>query len=68
MYFWVYGVKKTWLDKCLKSLDSEDPSKSDMVNGPKRYWNLTDTTFSIFIDPCEEYYSWKSLSEGYAKS
>ena len=55
MYFWVYGVKKTLLDKCLKSLDSEDPSKSDMVNGPKRYWNLTDNTFSIFIDPCEEY-------------
>ena len=55
MYFWASGVKKTWLDKCLKSLDSEDPSKSDMVNEPKRYWNLTHSTFTILIDPCEEY-------------
>ena len=25
---------KTWLDKCLKSPVSEDPSTSNMVNGP----------------------------------
>ena len=26
---------KTWLDKCLKSHFLEDPSKNNMVNGPK---------------------------------
>ena len=26
---------KTWLDKCLKSFVSEDPSTSNIVNGPK---------------------------------
>ena len=25
---------KTWLDKCLKSPVSEDPSRNNMVNGP----------------------------------
>ena len=28
MYFWTYGLRKTWLDKSLKSLVSEDPSTS----------------------------------------
>ena len=35
MYFRIYGPTRTWLDQCLKSLVSEDPSKSNMVNGPK---------------------------------
>ena len=26
---------KTWLDKCIKSTFSEDPSTSNMVNMPK---------------------------------
>ena len=30
-----------WLDKCLKSPVSEDPSKSNMVNGPKYCWKWT---------------------------
>ena len=34
-FFLTYGLRKTWLDKCLKSPVSEDPSKSNMVNGPK---------------------------------
>ena len=55
MYFWAYGLRKTYLDKCLKSLDSEDPSTSNMVNGPKHCWKLNDSTFTIFIDPSEEY-------------
>ena len=35
MYFWSLGLRKTWLDKCLESLISEDPLKSNMVNGSK---------------------------------
>ena len=35
MYFGNYGLQKPWLDKCLKSRGSEDPSKSSMVKGPK---------------------------------
>ena len=45
---------KTWLDKCQKSPVSEDPSTSNMVNGTKHRWNLNHSTFTIFIDPCEE--------------
>ena len=49
MYFRNYGLKKPWLDKCLKSPVSEDPSKSNMVNGPKYCSNLNCITFSIFL-------------------
>ena len=35
MYLGSYGLRKPWLDKCLKSLVSEDLSKSYMVNGSK---------------------------------
>ena len=35
MYFPNYGLRKTWLDQCLKSPVPEDPSKSNMVNAPK---------------------------------
>ena len=35
MYFLTYGLRKTWLYKCLKIPVSEDPSTSNMVNGPK---------------------------------
>ena len=30
MYFWTYRLRKTWLNKCLKSPVSEDPSTSNM--------------------------------------
>ena len=68
MYFWADGIRKRWLDKCLKSLDSDYPSTSNMGNGIKHCWNLNNSTFTIFIDPCEEYESWKGLSDWYAKS
>ena len=48
-----YGLLKTWLDKCLKSPVSEDPSTGNKVNGPKQYFNLYDSTFARFIDHCE---------------
>ena len=35
MYFRNYEPRKTWLDKCLKSPVGDDPSTSNMVNGPK---------------------------------
>ena len=35
MYFGSCGFQKTFLDKYLKSLVSEDPSTSNMVNGIK---------------------------------
>ena len=68
MYFWTYGLRKTLLDKCLKSPVSEDPLTSDKVNGPKHCAKLHDSAFTIFIDPCEGYAGWKSLSDWYAKS
>ena len=68
MYFWTYSHWKTWLDKCLKSRVSEDSSTSNMVNGPKHCWNQNDSTFTIFIDPCQVWNpGWKGLSEWYAK-
>ena len=53
MYFQNYGLRKTWLDQCLKSPGSEDPSKSNMVNAPKHCSNLKDSSFTIFIDNWE---------------
>ena len=68
MHFWTYGLRKTWLDKFLKSPVSEDPSTSNMLNGQKHYWKLNDSTFTIFIDPCEDNSRCKILSEWYQKS
>ena len=39
-----------------------------MVKGPKPCWNLNESTFSLFIDPCEGNSDSKSLSEWYAIS
>ena len=35
MYFLIYGLRNTWLDKCVKSALSEDPLTSKMGSGPK---------------------------------
>ena len=68
MYFWTCGLRRTWVDKSLKSPVSEDPWTSNMVNGSKDYSNLSHSTFTIFIDPCEDTLGWKSLSVRDAKS
>ena len=68
MYFWIDGLGKTWLDKCLQSRVSEDPSTSNMGKGPKHCAKLQDSTFTIFFDPCEDNFGWKSLSDWYVKS
>ena len=56
------------LDKYIKGSVSEDPSTSNMVNGPKHCTKLNDSTFTILIHPCEANSGWKSLSKWYAKS
>ena len=61
MYFWTYGLQKTWLDKCLKSPVSEDPLTSKTVNGPKHCSRLDGGTFIIFIAPAKANMVKKSL-------
>ena len=53
MYLQNYGLRMTWLDKCLKSLVSEDHLTGNVVNGSKHCFNLNCRTFAIFIDHCE---------------
>ena len=62
MFFRNYGLWKTWLNKCLKSSDSEDPSTSNMVRGNKHCWKLNSTTCTISIDHCESKWVEKNLS------
>ena len=68
MYFRNYGLPKTWLDQCLKSPVSEDPSKSNMVNAPKHCSNWKEDSFTIFINHWEGNFLTKILSYKYAKS
>ena len=49
MYFRNYGLPKTWLDQCLKSLVSENPTKSNMANTPKHFSNLKDTSLRYLL-------------------
>ena len=49
MYFRNYGLPKIWLDQCLKSPVSEDPTKSNMVNAPKHCSNLNDTSLPYLL-------------------
>ena len=49
MYFRNYGLPKTWLDQCLKSPFSENPTKSNMVNAPKHCSNLKDTSLPYLL-------------------
>ena len=58
----------TWLDKCIKSLVSEDPSTNNMVNVPKRCWNQHHITFIISTDHCQDNWFVKSLCYWNAKS
>ena len=52
MYFWTYRLRHAWLDKCLKSHLSEDPSTSEMTNGPKHCSRLDGSTFTIITGFC----------------
>ena len=68
MYFRNYAPLKTWLDKCLKSPVSEDPTTTNMVNVPKHCRNLHHRPFIIFINHCQVNWVGKSLSYWHAKS
>ena len=61
MYFWTYGLRKTSLGKCLKSLILEHSPTSNMVNEPKHNSKSKDSTFTIFIDTSDANSGWKSL-------
>ena len=61
MYFRKYGLPKIWLDQCLKSPVSEDPSKSNMVNASKHCSNLKDSPFTTFLGHWEDNCLTKSL-------
>ena len=52
--FPIIRTLKTWLDKYLKNLVSEDRLTSNIVNVPKNCWNLYHNTFIIFNDHCHE--------------
>ena len=49
MYFRNYGLRKPWLDKCLKSPVSKDSSKWNMVNGPKHSRNLNHSNLTYLL-------------------
>ena len=49
MSFRSYSLRKPWLDKYLKSHASEDPSKSNKVNGLKHCSNLNHSTFAYLL-------------------
>ena len=50
MYFRDCGLRKTWLDKYLKSPVWEDLSTGNMGNGPKHWFNINVSSFTKFID------------------
>ena len=53
MYFRKYRLRKSWLDQCLKSRVSEDPSIDNMGNWSKHCCNLNGNTCTIFMNHCE---------------
>ena len=68
MYFRNYGLRKSWLDKCLKSHVSEAPSTSNMEDGHKHCSNVDDACFTIFINHSEHNSVEKGLYYCYSKS
>ena len=52
MYFQNSQLRKSFLNKSLKSLPSEEPSKSNMLRGTKHSSNLNSAIFTISIDHC----------------
>ena len=47
-------LPKIWLDKCLKRHVSADPYTDKKTNGSKNCCNLNSSTFTIFINHCED--------------
>ena len=46
------GLRKTWLDKSLKSPVSDNRFTGNLVNGPKHCFNVNHRTVPILIDHC----------------
>ena len=61
IYFQGYGLRKSWLDICVKGPASDYPSKSNMANGSQLCLNLSDNACTIFIDQREGSLVEKSL-------
>ena len=53
MYFRKYLLRKTWLDKCLKSRVSENPYTDNAANVSKHCCNRNGSSFIIFINHCQ---------------
>ena len=66
--FPILRTPKRWLDKCLKSTVSEDPSTSNMVKVPKHCWILHHITFIRYFDHFLENRVGKRLSYWHEKS
>ena len=66
--FPILRTLKTWLDKCLKSPLSEEPSTSNMGNSSKHCPNLDHSTFILFMDHRQVNWVGKSLSYWHQKS
>ena len=66
--FPILRTPKRWLDKCLKSTVSEDPSTSNMVKVPKHCWILHHITFIRYFDHFQENGVGKRLSYWHEKS
>ena len=49
MYFRNYELLKTRIDKCLESAVWEDHSTNNMINEPKHWFNLKNSTFTILL-------------------
>ena len=62
MYFPNYGLPKRGLDKYKKSIASEYPWTSNMLNLLKLCWNMDDGMFIIFYDHCERNWGRESHS------
>ena len=62
MHFQNYELRKTRLDKSLKSLVWEELSTCNMKNGQKHWFNINGRTFALFIDFSEGNWVGKSHS------
>ena len=54
MYFVGYRLWNPGLDKCLDIPLTEHPLAANMSKRLKILWNLHDSNFIIFFDPCEQ--------------
>ena len=51
MYFRKYWLRKTCLDKYLKSRISKDSSTINLGNGSKQCCNMSGSTFTMLFNP-----------------